>query len=221
MSNQIPIEPAISRSTPDTATDGNISAESLVGQKVRELRTRRGLSLRALAERSGLNINTISLIENGKSSPSVGTLQQIGKALDFPLSAFFETGPVPREIVFTLCNEGTKAVFDHAAMQNLGKGFLGSGVQPFFVALEPHTGSGEQLIIHPGYEFVYCLSGEVIYQIGQTEYVLHRGDSILFKAHLPHCWQNKCKEESQFILILYHHDRLDESGNWHFTESRR
>jgi len=67
------------------------SAELQVGHRVRELRTRHGLSLRALADRSGLNINTLSLIENGKSSPSVSTLQQLAQALDVHISTFFET----------------------------------------------------------------------------------------------------------------------------------
>ena len=67
-------------------------AEVLVGRKLRALRSRARLSLRALAERSGLNVNTLSLVENGKSSPSVSTLQQLARALDVPIAAFFEFG---------------------------------------------------------------------------------------------------------------------------------
>ena len=63
-------------------------AEVLVGRKLRELRNRKGLSLRALADRSGLNVNTLSLVENGKSSPSVSTLQQLALALEVPIATF-------------------------------------------------------------------------------------------------------------------------------------
>ena len=45
------------------------AAGDKVGARIREIRTRYHLSLRKLAERSGLNINTLSLVENGKSSP--------------------------------------------------------------------------------------------------------------------------------------------------------
>ena len=65
--------------------------EISVGSRLRELRNERSLSIRALAERSGLNVNTFSLIENGKTSPSVSTLQQIAAALEVPITAFFET----------------------------------------------------------------------------------------------------------------------------------
>jgi transcriptional regulator with XRE-family HTH domain len=60
-----------------TGTSNSITPEADVSRRLRELRAEREMSLRALAERSGLNVNTLSLIENNKSSPSVGTLQQI------------------------------------------------------------------------------------------------------------------------------------------------
>ena len=56
-------------------------AGDMVGAKIREIRTRYHLSLRKLAERSGLNVNTLSLVENGKSSPSVSTLQHVARAV--------------------------------------------------------------------------------------------------------------------------------------------
>ena len=85
----------------DTSIPENELTEIIVGLKIRELRNRRGFSLRILAERSGLNINTLSLIENGKSSPSVGTLQQLARALEVPITAFFESEPVSKRVVFT------------------------------------------------------------------------------------------------------------------------
>ncbi|MFO7583430.1 MAG: helix-turn-helix transcriptional regulator [Anaerolineales bacterium] len=57
-----------------------------VGSRLRVIRTNQGLSIRALAERSGLNVNTLSLIENGKTSPSVSTLQALAQSLAVPIS---------------------------------------------------------------------------------------------------------------------------------------
>src|SRR4030066_1937087 len=61
-----------------------------VGRNLRDMRAERELSIRSLAELSGLNVNTLSMIENGKSSPSVSTLQQLASALEVPITAFFE-----------------------------------------------------------------------------------------------------------------------------------
>ncbi len=173
--------------------------------------------MRALAERSGLNVNTLSLVENGKSSPSVSTLQQLALALDVPISAFFKSEPVERRVVFTSLEQRPLATFGSTRMQNLGKDFTGSAVQPFVVSLGPGMGSGEQMIVHTGFEFVYCLSGTIRYQIEQDEYFLKPGDSLLFEAHLPHCWENPGNADAQILLILYPADEREEPGGHHFS----
>ncbi len=54
-----------------------------VGRALRALCVQRGLSIRVLAEKSGLAVNTLSLIQNNKTSPSVSTLQQLASALEY------------------------------------------------------------------------------------------------------------------------------------------
>jgi transcriptional regulator with XRE-family HTH domain/quercetin dioxygenase-like cupin family protein/predicted Fe-Mo cluster-binding NifX family protein len=197
--------------------DNNTPAEVLVGRKLRELRNRKGLSLRALADRSGLNVNTLSLVENGKSSPSVSTLQQLALALEMPIATFFESEREEKRIVFTPTEKRPHATFGRTQMQNLGKDLAGSTVQPFAVTLNPGTGSGDQMIVHTGHEFVYCLSGSIRYQIEQEEYILKPGDSLVFEAHLPHCWENKGEETAQILLILYPSDAREMPGGRHFS----
>jgi transcriptional regulator with XRE-family HTH domain/predicted Fe-Mo cluster-binding NifX family protein len=195
----------------------NAPAEARVGRRLRELRTRRGFSLRGLADRSGLNVNTLSLVENGKSSPSVSTLQQLALALEVPIVTFFESEPVQKRIVYTLANERPQADFGSAKMQNLGKDLAGSAVQPFAVTLKPGTGSGEHMIVHTGHEFVYCLSGSIHYRIEDIDYILNTGDSLLFEAHLSHCWENNGDEPAQILLILTPSDEREEPGGRHFS----
>jgi len=102
-------------------------------------------------------------------------------------------------------------------MQNLGKDLVGSIVQPFIVILEPGKGSGEQTIVHTGHEFVYCLSGSVHYQVDGDGYELSVGDSLLFEAHLPHCWANRGDDTAQILLVLYPSDEREKPGGRHFT----
>ena len=202
---------------PDDRPSGEALAEVLVGFKLNMLRNERGLSLRALASLSGLNINTLSLIENGKSSPSVSTLQQIAHALDIPISSFFESEPVSRRVVFTDHHNRPSATFSHTRLENLGKDLAGSAVQPFVVTLAPGAGSGERMIVHTGHEFVYCLSGRVIYTIDDKTYPLESGDSVVFESHLPHCWKNHSDGEAQIILIIYPADEHEAPGGRHFS----
>lgn len=195
----------------------NQSAEIRVGQKVRELRSQRGWSLRILAERSALNINTLSLIENGKSSPSVSTLQQLAQALEIPIARFFETKTVSLPVVFTPHDQRPQNKVGSTAIQNLGKDLAGNAVQPLVVSLPPGTGSGDRMIVHTGHEFVYCLSGSVHYQIDSVDYTLQPHDSLVFEAHLPHCWNNNADEPAQVLLILYPSEARDEPGGRHFS----
>ncbi len=197
--------------------DEQISAEALVGRKLRLLRAQKGYSLRVLADRSGLNVNTLSLIENQKSSPSVSTLQQLALALEVPIAAFFECEPVEKRIVFTPADQRPTAFFGSTQMQNLGKDLAGSAVQPFVVTLEPGMGSGDKMIVHTGHEFVYCLCGVIRYRIDQDEYILKSGDSLVFEAHLPHCWENQSDQSAQIMLVLLPSDEHEEPGGRHFS----
>jgi transcriptional regulator with XRE-family HTH domain len=209
--------------TPDLAgalLTGNISAEMAVGLKIRELRNQHGFSLRTLAERSGLNINTLSLTENGKSSSSVATLQQLSKALEVPITAFFESEPVPKRVVFTSHKRRPEAILHNAHMQNLGKDLAGSVVQPFIVTLEPGAGSGAQMVVHAGHEFVYCLRGQVLYVIDEIVYILAPGDSVVFESDLPHQWRNIDENQSQIMLILFSAGQSEGPGrNYSIHES--
>jgi transcriptional regulator with XRE-family HTH domain len=191
-----------------------------VGRRLRELRAEHDLSIRALAEKSGLAINTLSLIENAKTSPSVSTLQQIAAALNVQITAFFETGTPPNSIAYVKANQRHSAKFTHGMLEDLGAGLTSRAVEPFLVTLEPSTGSGANPIVHTGYEFVYCLTGRIVYIIEDRTFLLEPGDSLLFESHLPHRWQNADAGPSQALLVLFPADERDQPTERHFEFSR-
>lgn len=197
--------------------NNNIEVDLMVGRRLRDLRSMQGLSLRVLAERSGLNINTLSLIENGKSSPSVSTLHLLASALGIPIARFFETEPVEKKVVFTPMDKRPLTFFGSTRMHNLSKDLAGNAIESFIVNLQPGMGSGDQMIVHTGHEFVYCLNGSVRYRIDQEEYVLKQGDSLSFEAHLPHCWENCGDQEAEILLVLFPADTRDDPGGRHFS----
>jgi len=194
-----------------------IAPEIDVGGSLRRLREERNLSIRALAEISGLAINTLSLIENGKSSPSVSTLQQLAVALDVPITAFFETKSPKNNIAYVKADCRPRASFDHGILEDLGAGAAIRAVEPFVLTLEPEAGSGFQEIVHTGYEFVYCLEGRIAYTIEGHTYLLEPGDSLLFEAHLRHRWQNLNSTKSRTILVLFPTDENDTPTQRHFS----
>lgn len=188
-----------------------------VGRCLRGLRAQRGLSMRALAEQSGLNVNTLSLIENGKTSPSVATLQTLASALETPITAFFDIGASKNEIAYHKANLRPKAAFAHGMLEELGAGMVSHGAEPFLVMLEPYADSGPVHIVHTGREFVFCLDGLLAYTIEDQEYLLEPGDSLLFEAHLPHRWRNASASPTRSLLVLCPSDEHDRPTALHFT----
>jgi quercetin dioxygenase-like cupin family protein len=75
-------------------------------------------------------------------------------------------------------------------------------LEPFMVTVEPGAGDDSESIVHPGQEFVYCLAGEIQYQIGGQVYGLKSGDSLLFEATQPHCFWNRGESPAQVLLIF-------------------
>lgn len=187
-----------------------------VGRCLRELRNERGLSIRSLAEMSRLNVNTLSLIENGKTSPSVSTLQQLAAALAVPITAFFETDIPKNNIAYQKACQRPRAAFAHGILEDMGAGLNLHTGQYFLVTLEPGADSGAAPIVHTGHEFVFCLEGHLSYTIEDRVYLLDPGDSLLFEAHLPHRWQNAGEITSQSLLVMCPADESDRPNERHF-----
>lgn len=179
-----------------------LNVEERVGNQVRRLRVSRKLSLRELAQRSGLNINTLSLIENGKTSASVATLQQLAVALGVPIAAFFQSAAAEREVVFTPADRRPQQSAGNALFQNLTDRLAGGGLEAFIVELKPTTEAVESYISHSGWEFVLALRGEVEYRVSGQTYSLKEGDSLAFASDLPHSWRNPLSERSAHMLLV-------------------
>lgn len=194
------------------------SAEINVGQRLQSLRSAQGLSLRGLAEMSGLNFNTLSLIENGKTSPNVSTLQQLANALQVPITAFFDQVPSHKNVVFQKSGKRPRTILPNATLEDLGAGLtLGEGT-PLLLTLEPGASSGSDAIVHTGQEFIYCLEGSMVYSVGEEDYCLEVGDSLIFEAHIPHRWENRGDCISRSTLIICPSDASDRSAEQHLMK---
>jgi transcriptional regulator with XRE-family HTH domain len=179
-----------------------------VGGRLRELRQERGMSMRALARESGLSANALSMIERGRTSPSVSTLYKLADAMGIPITAFFRQEPPRQDIVFRKAEERTRVPFMRGLWEGLGgEAFVGR-VEPFMLTLESGASSGPFGIVHTGHEFVLCLRGELEYQVENQRFVLEAGDSLLFAAQLKHRWRNASKKvcNAVFVLAGFEHD---------------
>jgi transcriptional regulator with XRE-family HTH domain len=192
-----------------------VSQNTEVGRRLREVRMGKGYSIRSLADKSKLNVNTLSLIENGHTSPSVSTLQVIAQTLQVPITTFFESYE-EQKVIHQCAGERSYASFEHGKMENLGAGINRFGAEPLIITLDPHADSGKTSIVHTGSEFVYCLDGHITYLVDDRYYSLANGDSLMFEAHLPHRWQNDDSTPSRMLLVLCPLDERDQPTERHF-----
>jgi transcriptional regulator with XRE-family HTH domain len=172
-----------------------------VGPRIRTMREQRGLSLRALAERCNLSINAISLIERGENSPTVSSLHMLATALGVKITDFFEDSH-EHAVVYVKYDQRLATQSNGLLMESLGIGLRNQQLEPFMVTIEPGAGEDVESIVHPGQEFVYCLEGTVLYQVGEQTYHLEPGDSLLFDASQTHCFRSTGDSPARVLLVF-------------------
>jgi transcriptional regulator with XRE-family HTH domain len=186
-----------------------------VGAQLRTLRNQRGLSRRALAELCGLSPNTISLTERGTTSPSVSTLHRLAGALGVP-ATYFLTAPAKKaKVILTRSGVRSRSGNGNVVLESLARGMDEQAWYPFVVTLEPGSNNGRRVMAHSGEELVYCLAGELEYEIAGERYELEPGDALLFHADLPHSWRNANSKPAEFMLMMAGVDDRRESVDQH------
>jgi transcriptional regulator with XRE-family HTH domain len=187
--------------TKRSQTDAD-SAMPNVGKRLRALRDQKGLSLRALADRSGLSVNAISLIERGVNSPTVASLQLLAMALDFPITEFFRE-TTDQITIFVRREQRVRYLHGGMDIESLGAGLRDQQLEPFLVSLKPGESAHDpEPITHAGQEFVYCVEGQIVYEIGEETFHLEAGDALLFEASQPHRFRNSTSTDAIILLVF-------------------
>lgn len=188
-----------------------------VGSRLRELREANNISMRGLATKSGLSANALSMIERGKTSPSVSTLYKLADALAVDITAFFGQPTERQHAVFIKAQERARVPFQRGLWEGLGgENFVGR-VLPFVLTLENGGGSGHHAMVHTGHEFVFCLRGTLEYQVENHTYTLEPGDSLIFAARLRHKWRNPGGSVVNALIVLSDFSET-ERGSMHALE---
>lgn len=173
-----------------------------VGQRLRILREEREVSMRSLARRSGLSANALSMIERGLTSPSVSTLTKLANALEVPIMAFFRQEPQRQRVVFCKAAERSHLPFPKGLWEGLGGEYFTGHMEAFVLTLEAGGSSGPHGMIHTGHEFIFCLRGQLEYEVDGQNYLLEPGDSLIFAARINHRWRNSGSKVANAILVI-------------------
>jgi transcriptional regulator with XRE-family HTH domain len=186
------------------------SEDLRIGEKIRELREKKGLSLQDMAGRTGYTSALLSQMENHFISPPLGALIKIAKALEVKVGTFF--GEEPRESYAIVRRDERKHISRFASKEGVSYGYsyesLGFDkkdrqMEPFLVTLEPATVKSEKLSTHDGEEFIFILEGEMEVILGGHKDVLHPGDSIYYDSTIPHKVQCHRDVPTKILAVIW------------------
>lgn len=196
-----------------------------IGNRIREERLKRRLTLERFGKRTGLSKSYISQVERGQVNPSVSSLKKIAGQLGISVVQLFSTDQSPQENSTELMTvreekltglryaEDVRVVRSDRRKRIMLPGSaieydmlvpdLNRRMEIFYVRAAPGEHSGEEPLINPpGEKFGLVLKGTVEITVGDEVFILQAGDSIYYPAHFPHAWRCKGDDPIEILWVM-------------------
>lgn len=179
-----------------------------IAARLRELRGARGLSLEALARRSGVSRSMISLIERGESSPTAILLERIASGLDLTLAALFDIPAIARKEAAGPVSRRD----DQPVWRDPGSGYRRRNISPPGIA-QPlqivdvrfpagarvaFENSGRARQVH---QQVWVLAGAITVTVGKERYRLRQGDCLAMQLDQPTLFHNATRKPARYAVV--------------------
>jgi transcriptional regulator with XRE-family HTH domain len=183
--------------------------ERYLGNTIRELRLKHGLTIAEVADQTGISRGMLSKIENAQTATSLETLAKLTGALGVSLSTLFRNYNIPEggaQLVkqgsgMEVVRRGTKRGHTyHLLAYDQGPTKL---FEPFLITMDDAS-EVFPTFEHPGTEFIHLLEGKIEYRHGQSTYVLEPGDSLTFRGDIPHGPERLMELPIRFLAIIYY-----------------
>jgi len=183
-----------------------------IGNKIRQLREAKNMSVEELAKAAELDAKDLELIEEGEATPSMALLTGITRALGIRLGTILDGEEISAPVV-TRDGEGQYTI-------NISKGNSGGNnnkshdyfslaigksdrnMEPYMIDAEYLEDVPESYSHHEGEEFVFVLDGDAEFHYGVSVYKLGKGDSIYYDSLVPHYLSSSEKGTVAKILAI-------------------
>jgi quercetin dioxygenase-like cupin family protein len=178
-----------------------------IGQRVRQIREDKGLSLAELSNLTGFEVDFLEKIEKHEIHPQLGTIIKLSKALD---SAFGRLISGVGDRLYSITRRHDQRIVSRSTGQagkqklytykSLAPEVKGRHMEALLVQLEENP--TDELSVHDGEEFVYVLEGAVRMQVGEDRFELAPGDSVYYLSTTPHLIAAQ-KGQATILAVLY------------------
>ena len=196
----------------DKDKDMQAGAEKLkIGQRIKELRQKKHLTLEDMATKTGLTKAVLAGIESDETVPPLGTLLRLSKTLDVSMAFFFEDAVEMERLSVTRSGERVKVkrrphhregevdyVYESLEPKNPHK-----HMEPFLVEFQPMDTREMVFMSHEGEEFHFVLEGRLEFRTDDRVEVLYPGDSLYFESEMNHSFRSLDSKPARALVVVW------------------
>lgn len=179
--------------------------EKEVGQKIRNLRNAKSITLDVMARRTGLTTGYLSKIERGLNNPPIATLSRIAAALGIKVSDIFEDFDVDTKLSIVgrderrpITRDGKLFGYYYEALAYRKHNKL---MEPFVITLIPNA-TDKNMFVHDGEEMMFVLKGTMEFVYGEERHIINEGGCVYFDSSVPHRGQCAGDSEAKVLVVI-------------------
>ncbi len=181
-----------------------------IGMRIKELRTRCGLSQTELARMVGVTPSNISQVENNLIYPSLPALMKMAEILTVDMSSFFQGALEGRKRVIFPASEAMEMknpAFAEGSIytKRLVPVDLNPIGEPYLIEIPAEQTLNAHFFAHKGEEVGYVISGEVHVKVGSETHTARPGDVIILDSQNPSQWKNSGAETAKLLWVKIRH----------------
>jgi quercetin dioxygenase-like cupin family protein len=150
---------------------------------------------------TGLSASLLSLVERGKTSPSIGTLVSIAHAFDVHMTDLMPGAPSAPELPVLRHDEQRAYATPEGVNRRILRDDRVRGLEVALNEYGPGGRSADSLLHHNGYEYGVVIEGTLTIEVDGESYELHTGDSIAYDSTHPHRIVNNGPTEARAMWV--------------------
>jgi len=174
----------------------------MIGERIRQLRLKKGFSLSEFARRTGMSKSMISQVERGNINPSVETIRGIAAALEVPVFTLFLDGNDSQEMLIRKDKRISLSIPDSNISRELVTPDMHRAMAVLVGRIPPSGASSPSFTSHVGEECIFVLQGQVTLHLPEETYTLGPGDAFYFHSRQPHYFSNDSDGEAEFLSVI-------------------
>jgi transcriptional regulator with XRE-family HTH domain len=176
-----------------------------IGERIRTARTAKRMTLQMLSDETDLTPSMLSLVERGRTIPSIGSLIAISHALDVDVGDLVSVSRAGKQDVVVRAGDATAVETPQRLVRRVLRDDNVNGALISTTKYRPNTASSPVPRAHAGFEHGYILEGSLTVELEGTAYILDEGDLISYNSNRPHRIFNHTSHDTVALWINLQH----------------